>query len=256
MQLTIIGSGTAIPVRARGYAGLYARVGQEQVLLDSGPGTLQRLAAIGVTFRDLDRVCYTHCHPDHCLDLVSLLFAMRISPAEGQRQLAPRTKPLTIYGPPGLRALHAQLNAAYRGVLTPRSYALRIEEIDETVLELPGYRLRTHRMRHSIEAVGYRLEAQGRVIAYSGDTEECDGVVALGRSADLLALECSTTDEHQVDGHLTPSACGRVAAQSGCRRLVLTHFYPVFDDYDVLGRVRRHFQGPVTLAEDGVTFEV
>ena len=255
MQLTVVGSGTTIPVRARGYAGLYAQAGAEHLLLDSGPGTLQRLAAIGVTYRDLDRIAYTHFHPDHCLDLVSILFAMRVSSMDA----TPRAKPLTVYGPPGLRALYEQLNAAYRGVLTPRSYELRLEEIGasgETTLELPGYRLQTRAMRHSIEAIGYRLEADGRSLAYSGDTDECEGIVALGRQADLLILECSMTDERQVEGHLTPSSCGRIAAAAGCRQLALTHFYPVFDGYDILGRVRRHYDGPVTLASDGLTFQL
>lgn len=252
MQLTVVGSGTAIPVRARGYAGLYVKAAREQLLLDSGPGTLQRLSVIGVTYRDLDRILYTHFHPDHCLDLVSILFAMRISPAEGPA----RTKPLTVYGPAGLRALYESLNAAYRGILAPRSYELHLEEIDETTLELPGYRVTTRRMRHSIEAIGYRIEEGGRVCAYSGDTEECEGIVALGRSADALVLECSMTDERKVEGHLTPSACGRIAAQAGCRHLVLTHFYPVFEGYDILGRVRGCFDGPVTLAQDGLTIAV
>ena len=252
MQLTVIGSGTTIPVRSRGYAGLYVRAGGEHLLLDSGPGTLQRLSALGVTYRELDRLCYTHFHPDHCLDLVSILFAARVQ----DPQAPPRAKPLTVYGPAGLRALYEQLNAAYRGILTPRGYALRLEEIDETTLDLPGCRVVTRRMRHAIEALGYRIEEGGRRIAYSGDTEECDGIVALGRDADLLVLECSMTDERRVEGHLTPSACGRIAAQARCRRLVLTHFYPVFDGYDIAARVRRHFQGPVTLAQDGMTFAV
>ena len=249
MQVTVIGSGTAIPVRSRGYAGVYVRAGAEQLLLDSGPGTLQRLAAIGVTYRDLDRIGYTHFHPDHSLDLVSILFAMRVSDPQGDA----RTKPLTIYGPVGLRALYEALNAAYHGVIAPRSYELRLEEIDETAIELPGYRLTTRRLRHSIEAIGYRVEAGGRSVAYSGDTDECDGIVALGREADLLLLECSMTDERKVDGHLTPSSCGRIAAQARCRRLMLTHFYPVFDGYDILGRVRQHFTGPASLAQDGIT---
>ncbi len=252
MQITLIGTGTAIPVRSRGYAGLYVRAGEEQLLLDSGPGTLQRLAALGVTYRDLDRIGYTHVHPDHSLDLVSILFAMRVQ----DPQAPARTKPLTIYGPVGLRALYTQLNVAYRDMLTPRSYELRLEEIDETALELPGYRLATRRMRHSIEAIGYRIEEGGRSFAYSGDTDECDGIVALGRESDLLILECSMTDERRVEGHLTPSACGRVAAGARCRRLALTHFYPVFDGYDIVARVRRQFQGPVVLGQDGLTFVI
>ena len=90
----------------------------------------------------------------------------------------------------------------------------------------------------------------GTVLAYSGDTDAGEGIVRLGAGADTLILECSVTDERKVAGHLTPTECGQIAAASGCRRLVLTHFYPVFHGYDIRRRVRRAFRGPLTLARD------
>ena len=103
-------------------------------------------------------------------------------------------------------------------------------------------------------AIGYRLTAGRHSISYSGDTDVCQGAVELGRNADLLILECSMPDARKVEGHLTPSECGRIAAAAGCRRLVLTHFYPVFQGDDILRRIRRLFSGRVTLARDGTAF--
>ena len=76
------------------------------------------------------------------------------------------------------------------------------------------------------------------------------GIVELGRGAELLILECSMPDERKVAGHLTPSECGRIAQEAGCRHLVLTHFYPVFQGYDIRRRVRRFYRGRLTLARD------
>src|SRR3989338_5328961 len=95
-RVTILGSGTGIPVPARGYAGILVQLAGESWLLDAGPGTLQRLVATGVTYQTLDRVFLTHLHPHHSLALVSILFAMHI-PAPA------RTQPFAVYGPPGLR---------------------------------------------------------------------------------------------------------------------------------------------------------
>ena len=91
-------------------------------------------------------------------------------------------------------------------------------------------------------------------MVYSGDTDACEGIVELGRDADLLILECSMTDERKVAGHLTPTDCGQIAALASCRHLVLTHFYPVFEGYDIRARVRRSFSGRLTLARDVATF--
>ncbi len=229
MRVVVLGAGTGVPARDHSPAGVYVQIAHEHVLLDAGAGTLQRLRRAGVTYLDLDRVFLTHYHPDHCLDLVSILFAARLpEPA--------RTKPLTIYGPRGLRRLLRAFHRAYPNWLKPRTYRLNVKEVGEGTLWLPGYTVRTRRMNHyDTGALGYRLEAAGKRVVYSGDTETCQGIVELGEDADVLVLECSVPDRRKV---------------AGCRRLVLTHFYPVFRGYDIRGRVRRAYRGPLTLARD------
>ncbi len=249
MRVTILGSGTGMPVKDRGCAGIYVRVGEEHLVLDAGPGTLKRLLEVGVTYLDLDRILLTHFHPDHSLDLVSMLFAMRM-PAPA------RTKPLTVYGPRGLRRLYRRLDAAWQGWLEPRSYPLRLVEISRTTRRLSGYTVRTMPMTHSTAAVGYRIEAGRTRVVYSGDTDFCEGVIELGRRADLLILECSMPDERKVAGHLTPTECGQIARAAGCRHLVLTHFYPVFEGVDIRRCVRAAFRGRLTLARDLTTFHL
>ena len=251
MRVVVLGSGTGIPDprTPRGYAGVYVRVGAEHVLLDAGPGTLKQLMKVGVTFLELDRLFLTHFHPDHCLDLVSILFAMRIPwPA--------RTKPFTVYGPPGLTTLYRRLNTAFQRWIEPTTYRLTLKEIGPTALRLPGYTVRTRRMNHAGgQALGYRIESRGRTLAYSGDTDVCDEIVALGRRADLLILECSMPDGRKVDGHLTPRDCGRIARDTRCRHLVLTHFYPLVNLAHARRGVRRSYAGRLTMASDLIRLE-
>ena len=266
MRVVILGSGTGIPdpKQPRGYAGLYIKVGREHILLDAGPNTLKQLMRVGVTFLDLDRLFLTHFHPDHCLDLVSILFAMRM-PAVGSPAAADtpspagivparsptRTKPFTVYGPRGLKRLYQQLNTAFHRWIEPRTYRLTLKELRPTTLRLPGYTVQTKRMNHAGgRALGYRLEAHGKSIAYSGDTDVCREIVELGRNADALILECSMPDDRKVEGHLTPSECGRIAASAACRHLVLTHFYPVVTLAAARRSVRQSFRGRLTLARD------
>ena len=260
MRVTILGAGTAIPAKDHSPAGLYVEAGGEHLLFDAGPGTLQRLRVAGVSIFDLDRLFLTHYHLDHCLDLASLLFALRIPrPAENARRGGPtpaRLKPLAVYGPPGLKQLHRRLNGAFHGWLTPRTYPLWLKELKETTLKFRSATVTARRMTHSAPALGYRIEAAGKRIAYSGDTDLCENIVELGRNAHLLVLECSMTDERKVAGHLTPTECGRIASAANCRHLVLTHFYPVFKGYDIRARVRRAFGGRVSLARDGASFHV
>jgi len=255
-----LGAGTAIPARDYSPSGIYIQTGREHLLFDAGAGTAQRLRKAGVSIFELDRIFLTHYHLDHCLDLASILFALRIPQPS-------RTKSLTVYGPPGLKKLYRQLNRAFHGWLAPRSYGLSLKELRETTLRLPGYTVTTRWMRHSAPALGYRLEAgpprqsreagqAGKRIAYSGDTQACKAIAELGRNTHLLILECSMTDERKVTGHLTPTECGQIAEQANCRHLALTHFYPIFRGYDIRKRVRRHFRGPLTLARDLTPFRL
>ncbi len=244
MRVTILGAGTAVPAKYHSPAGMYVQVAGEHLLLDAGPGTLQRLAAAGAPWRRLNRIFLTHFHIDHCLDLVSILFALRIPDVR-------RQAPLFVYGPPGLKQLYGRLNAAFHGGISPRGFRLVLREVADTVIRLPGYQARSYRMRHgATKAVGYRLTAAGTSLAYSGDTDVCANVIELGRDADTLILECSMPDRRKVEGHLTPSECGRIAAAAGCRRLVLTHFSPVFRAGEIERAVRRAWRGPLLLARD------
>ncbi len=250
MRATILGAGTAIPVKCYSPAGVYIQVAREHILFDAGAGTLQRLQRSGAPWHALDRIFLTHFHLDHCLDLASILFAYRLPQLK-------RRKTLTVYGPPGLRRLYQQLNTAFSGWIAPRGFRLILKEIQETRLRLPGYQVETRRMHHyATKAIGYRLTARGKTLAYSGDTDYCQEIVMLGHRADLLMLECSMTDEQKVAGHLTPTECGRIAAEARCRHLVLTHFYPVFTGYDIRRRVRHSFVGRLTLAQDGISFQL
>ena len=248
MRVIVLGAGTAIPARGYSPAGIYVRIAREHVLLDAGPGTLQRLHAAGAPFQHLDRIFLTHFHLDHCLDLASILFALRLPQLK-------RRKPLTVYGPPGLARLYHRLNIAFQGWLSPRGFRVRFVELQEARLRLRGYTVESRRMKHyRTRAIGYRLTSGGRSLAYSGDTDVCRGIVELGRNADALLLECSMPCARKVDGHLSPCDCGHIAADAGCRRLILTHFYPVFAGVSISRCVRRSFRGPLTLARDFTSF--
>lgn len=249
MRITILGAGTAIPAKGHSPAGIYVEAGGERFLFDAGPGTAQRLREAGGSLWRLDRIFLTHAHVDHCLDFVTILFALRIPQPV-------RTKPLAVYGPRGLKRLYRRLNTAFHRWLEPRSYRLTIKEFGETTVRLGRCTVTTRRMRHSTPTLGYRLEASGKRLAYSGDTDMCKAIVELGADADVLILECSHPDERKVAGHLTPSECGRIAAAARCKHLVLTHFYPVFRGYDIRRRVRRFFRGRLTLARDMTVFHL
>ena len=123
-------------------------------------------------------------------------------------------------------------------------------------MKFAGFDVETLPVLHSDSSIGFRVEAGGKSLVYSGDTDYCENIVRLGKSADLLILECSFPDERKATGHLTPTIAGRIAREASCKKLLLTHFYPVFQGHDIVKESQKEFSGEILLAEDGMKINI
>ncbi len=250
MKLTILGSGTAIVTARRGSSGYLIKIADTTLLLDSGSGTLRKISEASSSFKDIDYAIYTHCHPDHVVDLISLTFALRI-PSNY------KSKNLTVIGPTGMKEFHQNLTKAFNNVIEPKGYNLTIKELSNDYLDFENFRLKSSLVKHHDNCLAYRVESKdGKSIVYSGDTDYCDSIIDLACNADVLLLECSYPKHIKVDGHLNSTLAGQIARESNCKKLVLTHFYPLCDDYDILSQCKEEFSGEIVLAEDLMTIEI
>ncbi|MHC4821489.1 MAG: MBL fold metallo-hydrolase [Planctomycetota bacterium] len=250
MLLTVLGSGNGVPRERRGCPGLLLRndAGTECVLVDPGAGSLTAAARAGAGPGDITSVLVTHLHLDHHVDVLSLLFARHHS-------MFADLAPLRIVGPPGFRRVHDLWEEAYGHWLRPGNGETRIDDWSEGVEPMGDLQVEAVRVPHgTVEACGFRIRESGNdeVLVYTGDTGEGDEVVDFARDADLLVTECTLAEGAETDRHLTASAAGRVAAASGARRLLLVHFGPEVDGTPVESAVRRHYAGPLLLADDGM----
>ncbi|RMF58929.1 MAG: MBL fold metallo-hydrolase [Calditrichaeota bacterium] len=244
MELTIIGSGTGALTAERGPSGYVLRHEHEIFLLDGGTGTLLKCLQAGVSYQDIDKLFYTHLHPDHTGDLIPFLFATKYTPGFIRR------KRLEIFGPVGFKAFLARAVELYEMALLEGGYEISMQELDDSVVELESLVVETRRVKHSRNAIGYRFSGGDGVLVYSGDTDTCDAIIELARNADLLVLECSFPDDMKVEGHLTPREAGHIAAQAGAKRLILTHLYPVCVEEEILASCQQVFDGEVHIARD------
>ena len=248
--MTVLGSGTCVPLPARAAPGYLVRIGETPILVDAGPGTLARLSASGVSYKDLAVVLVSHLHPDHTLDLATLLQACNSTP--GFR----RSLPLTFVGCRGLSSFISRLFEIYEGI-EPEGYALEVREMGaETTSYPPGWTLTTDLSGHTLSSLCFRFEWGDRVLAYSGDASSAGRLARLARGADLLICECALPDGWSVPDHLNAGQVGEIAREAGVGRVVLTHLYPPSQEADVVTQVRERYGGQVSLASDGWTTTV
>lgn len=245
MEVIILGSGTCIPAADREPSGILVKVNSENLLFDSGSGTLHKLNKIGVDYRQLQYLFYTHTHPDHTIDLVPLLQAIRVAP-QFSRKL-----PIYIHGPSQFSEFIKRLAHAYGDWILFAEFEVFIKELNHDLLEFPFGKITTAPMKHSQHSIGYRIDSQaGKAIVYSGDTDYCEAIIDLATHCDILILECSFPDNQRMAGHLTPSLAARIATESHCKHLILTHFYPLFENIDIVSICRKIYDGKISLAYD------
>jgi ribonuclease BN (tRNA processing enzyme) len=111
---------------------------------------------------------------------------------------------------------------------------------------------------HPVPAYAIRVEHDGKVLVYSGDTGPCGALVELAGGADLLLCEASFLDGVAVppDLHLTGRQAGEHAQLAGARRLVLTHVPPWYDPAQPVREARAAYDGPVEAARSGACYEI
>ena len=107
-----------------------------------------------------------------------------------------------------------------------------------------------------LHCLGYRIEYRGKSVAYSGDTQLCDNLVRLCGEADLAVLDCSFPANRPGPAHLHAGQCGEAAREAGVSRLVLSHFYPIAERYNVREQAGESFSGRIRMARDLARFEV
>lgn len=246
MELCILGSGTCIPTVDRGPSGLALSLGSHLVFFDGGGGSLRAMPRLGLDFRKVDFHCITHFHPDHAIDLIPLLFAMNYTVDFR------RSNPLHVVGPLGLKDFYEKMKGIFGHWIEAQTYPLFFHEAGESRIDFQDFSFETLPMAHAEPSIGFRLNAPNQSLVYSGDTDYCGNIVRLGEKTDLLILECSFPEERKKEGHLTPALAGRIAREAQCKKLLLTHFYPVFQGHNIREECRKEYSGEILLAEDGM----
>ena len=245
MEVIILGSGTAIPSIKRGAPSILILPKQDYFLLfDIGLGTMRSLLEVGISPKEIKEIYITHLHPDHTSELIPLLFAFR-NP-EFKRNLD-----LDIIGPPGFKKFYNELKNIYGKWIDEYYYKLNLDEALNKILIRDSFWIKSHEVVHIKHSLAYRIEnSQHKSIVYSGDTDYCKEIIELSENAELLILECAHPEGMKVEGHLTPSLAGMIAKEAGVKKLILTHFYPVCEGYDLITPCKKYFSGEVILARD------
>lgn len=246
MRFTVLGTSGAWPAAARACSGYLLESGGTRLVLDLGFATLPRLFE-RCRAEDVSAVMVSHAHADHCVDLFGL-FRARVLPE-------PRSAPLAIYALPEVFDRVGALDGPEGPARLRRECDAHPIGPDETLTVGP-FRVRTFALPHFIADLGFRVEADGVVLAYTGDTGPSPAVVELAKRADLFVCEAMYQGAPPASAErflLSATKAGAYAREAGVSRLMLTHFWPGDPRPASRAEAMREFPGEILLAEEGLS---
>ncbi|MGC5583126.1 MBL fold metallo-hydrolase [Ornithinimicrobium sp. W1665] len=252
MDLTIVGCSGSLPGPSSPASCYLVSTRAEgrvwRLLLDLGPGALGALQR-HIDPLGLDAVVLSHLHPDHCLDLTGLRVLRSYGPS-------PATQDLPVHAPAGA----AERMARAYGVAGPEPVTGMdfVDLVDGRPFAVGPFTVTPYAVLHPVPAYGLRVEADGLVLAYTGDTDTCPGLEPIMAGADLVLAEASYLEGRDPGRgvHLTAHRAAQAARDAGARRLMLTHLPPWTDPQEARAEAARVWPGEVELAVPDATVPV
>lgn len=289
-ELVVLGTASQTPTRRRNHNGYLLRWDGAGILFDPGEGIQRQFVHAGVSPASVDRICISHFHGDHCLGLPGMIMRIALDqgrlpipihyPASGEefferlRFATAGQEHIEVDPAPmsGSGIVHEE--PAY--TLRSARLAHRIDAFGFRLDEPDGRRMLPDRLDdlgitgpdvgrliddgsitidgRSTELAEVSEPRPGQSFAFVMDTAWCDAAIELASGVDLLVCESTflSADEHLATryGHMTARQAGRLAAEAGARKLVLTHFSRRYDDVEAFAAEARAEFDDVVVAND------
>lgn len=251
--IRFFGTSAAVPSIRRGFAciGLVSQANSENeeiLLLDCGDGSIRKIMETNTNCLGISSILITHFHSDHLSGLAQIIESMAINR---------RKKDLSVYGPRGLKNYYTIVqettNFAFK-----RNFEIKVHELETGQKILLGEnKVTTIAMQHTIPCLGYRLESPDFLLAYTGDTEPCNGAISLAQNADLLIHEATYLEKDKIKAreskHSTPrEACETSNKARGVRKIILTHVNDKLETEQEMLEEAGKFHSDVRVAHDGM----
>lgn len=242
MQLTVLGSGDAFCAGGRFNTCLKLDGPEGAMLVDCGATSMLALVRAGVARNTITTILFTHFHGDHFAGLPFFLLDGRF--------VSRRKDKLVLAGPKGMEArCRAMVETAFPGFWDgPQDFPIEVIEVTpEAPALINGITVTAFPAVHDERAgpcQSYRFEADGKVIAFSGDTAWTEALVPLAAGSDVFLCECYTPDV-KLKNHLDWATIASRLDDLATRRLILTHMGPPMLAYDGPLTAERAFDGMV-----------
>ena len=242
MELTVLGCSGTWPNADTATSGYLVQHDGFNLYMDAGTGTLANLQH-HISLSEIHGIVISHEHPDHFVDLYPTFYALHYG------ELG--TPGLPVFVPLGFSQKLADIIAIDSQVAMRSAFDFT-EVAPGDAFEVGPFHVKTEPMAHlGLPALGFRIEADGQALAYTGDTGPTHAVEDLAREADVFLSEATWQDRDDLlPFHLSARQAAIHAREAGVGRLVLTHIWPSLDHDVSIAQAAEEYEGPIDAALD------
>lgn len=291
INLTLLGTKGGPALRQKGASMMpsssHLLINDKSIVIDCGLGVTSGLVNAGYKLTEITHIFITHYHSDHCLELGALLHTA---------WTAGLSKPVKVYGPPGLDAIWNGFREMMKFDIEIRitdEGRVPLEEIVEfhtfcdtkglgqafSIMNDDGLSVSAIKNNHPPidESYALRFDAGEKTITFSGDTTYLDAMIEFAKESDVLVHEAMLSSgidyvvaqtktgneqlrKHLVASHTLASQAGTIAKQADVKCLMLNHLIPperdISSDDDWLNDVQNTYDGQCLIGFDGLKYTI
>lgn len=243
-----------------------------RIIIDAGPGSLQRFKQSKAKFEDIDLMLFTHFHVDHSADFPAYIKGAFFTE---------RSKALQVVGPTGTKFVASAQQFVERAIdsetglypylgnfLDPNAqsaYKIKVKTLPwsysdlniKTAYNKNGITVKTVSTHHGpFPSLAYRVEVAGCSISFTGDMSgNLDAMPDLAKNSDILVAHNAIPEDAvgvAANLHMKPSYIGKMAKRAKVKKLLLTHIMKrsLFMKKETLQLIGENYQGKTSFPKD------
>ncbi|MDI6641082.1 MAG: MBL fold metallo-hydrolase [Elusimicrobiota bacterium] len=253
IEIIFLGTSASVAGSKRDNTSLLITDGTEKFLIDCSGSPVYKLANIRQNFKLINKIIFTHTHPDHVYGLPSLIHS----------QYRVRNQ-VTIWGSSITVKFLKKLLSTHKLIDKKKFPEICLQRVsgarNETLFDSEKIKISCFSVHHAPESIGLKFifKQIGKTVVYSGDTAPAETLIEAAKNADCLIHDCLSPEKFFIQypilrtEHTSSLDLGRIAKVAQVKNLIPIHLTVEvkYSKQELINEIRKNYRGKITFVED------